>query len=61
MKWYHGYICDFDRNEGYYKIKYEDGDIEECDREEIATMLHKPNNNNIIQALAATWYERVEA
>ena len=24
-------------------------------------MLHKPNNNNIIQALAATRYERVKA
>ena len=24
-------------------------------------MLHQPNNNNIIQALAATWYKRVEA
>jgi hypothetical protein len=30
-----GYICDFHTKEGYYKIKYQDGDIEEATKEEI--------------------------
>jgi hypothetical protein len=30
-----GYICDFDTKEGYYKIKYQDDDIEEATGEEI--------------------------
>jgi hypothetical protein len=30
-----GYICGFDTKEGYYKIKYQDGDIEEATEEEI--------------------------
>jgi hypothetical protein len=28
-----GYICGFDTKEGYYKIKYQDGDIEEATEE----------------------------
>jgi hypothetical protein len=34
-----GYICSFDTKEGYYKIKYQDGDIEEAAEEEIHRML----------------------
>jgi hypothetical protein len=30
-----GYICGFDTKEGYYKIKYQDGNIEEATEEEI--------------------------
>jgi hypothetical protein len=30
-----GYICGFDTKEGYYKIIYQDGDIEEATEEEI--------------------------
>jgi hypothetical protein len=34
-----GYICGFDTKEGYYKIKYQDGDIEEATEEEIDRMI----------------------
>jgi hypothetical protein len=34
-----GYICDFDTKEGYYKIKYQDGDIEEATEDEVERML----------------------
>jgi hypothetical protein len=34
-----GYICGFDTKEGYYKIKYQDGDIEEATKEEVNRML----------------------
>jgi hypothetical protein len=30
-----GYICGFDTKEGYYKIKFRDGDIEEATEEEV--------------------------
>ena len=33
-----GYICDFDKKEGYYKVKYQDGDTEEYNKEEIGTI-----------------------
>jgi hypothetical protein len=34
-----GYICGFDTKEGYYKIKYQDGDIKEATKEETDRML----------------------
>jgi hypothetical protein len=34
-----GYICGFDTKEGYYKIEYQDGDIEEATKEEVYRML----------------------
>jgi hypothetical protein len=34
-----GYICGFDTKEGYYKVKYQDDDIEEATEEEIDRML----------------------
>ena len=60
-KYHRGTIRSFDENEGYYEVKYEDGDEEEHDAEEIKTLLHKPDTRNMFQALAATRYERVEA
>jgi len=59
-KYYRGYICDFDDKEGYYKVKYEDGDIAEYNEVEIEGMRHKPDKNNIILAMAATRFERVQ-
>ena len=55
-----GYISDFDKKEGYYKVRYHDGDSEECTEEEIATML-KPTekNTNVMRALATTKHERI--
>ena len=51
-----GYICDFDKKEGYYKVKYQDGATED----ETETMLHKTKRNiNILQALSATNHERI--
>jgi hypothetical protein len=54
-----GYICDFDTKEGYYKIKYQDGDIEEATEEEIDRMLHKPNKTSMARALSATRFNRI--
>ena len=54
-------ICDFDAKEGYYKVKYNDGNTEEYTKEEIKTMLHKPDVRNIQQTMAATRHEQVEA
>ena len=49
-----GYICDFSKKEGFYKVKYQDGE------EEIETMLHKTKqNSNILQVLAATKHKRI--
>ena len=59
-KYYRGYIYDFDSKEGYYKVRYEDGDAAEYDEDEIKKMLHKPNQNNIRAAMKATRYERTE-
>jgi hypothetical protein len=42
-KIYTGYICEFDPRDGFYKIKYQDGDIEEGTEEEISRLLKKPN------------------
>jgi hypothetical protein len=38
-----GYICEFDPRDGFYKIKYQDGDIEEGTEEKISRLLKKPN------------------
>ena len=55
-----GYICDFDAKQGYYKVKYRDGDTEEYNEEEIGTMLHKTTRNtNILQAMSATKHESI--
>jgi hypothetical protein len=49
-----GYICGFDTKEGYYKVKYQDGDIEETTEEEIDRMLRRPNKTAMARALSAT-------
>jgi hypothetical protein len=56
-----GYICEFDRRDGFYKIKYQDGDIEEGTEEEISQLLKKPNQTAWNQALSATIFERAHA
>jgi hypothetical protein len=38
-----GYICEFYPKDGFYKIKYQDGVIEEGTEEEISRLLKKPN------------------
>ena len=54
-----GYICDFDKKEGYYKVKYQDGNTEEYEEKEIETMLRPTERNtNILRALAATKHDR---
>ena len=58
-KYHQGYICDFDDKEGYYKARYEDGDIEEYDEDQMKNILHRPNNWNIRAAMAKTRFERV--
>jgi hypothetical protein len=52
------YICEFDSKYGFYKIKYQDGDIEEGTEEEISRLLKKPNQTAWKQALSATIFER---
>jgi hypothetical protein len=54
-----GYICGFDTKEGYYKVKYQDGDIEEATEEEVERMLEKPNKTAMAQALSATRFNRI--
>jgi hypothetical protein len=54
-----GYVCGFDTKEGYYKIKYQDGDIEEATEEEIDRMLKKPNKTSMARALSATRFDRI--
>jgi hypothetical protein len=54
-----GYICGFDTKEGYYKIKYQDGDIEEATEEEIHWMLKKPNKMSMARALSANRFTRI--
>ena len=54
-------ICGFDGKEGFYKVKYRDGDIEEGDETDIAKILKPPNKTSWKQALAATRFERVQA
>jgi hypothetical protein len=38
-KIHQGYICEFDTKDGFYKIGYQDGDIEEGTEEEISGLL----------------------
>jgi hypothetical protein len=54
-----GYTCGFDTKEGYYKIKYQDGDIEEATEAEIDRMLRKPNKTSLARALSATRFDRI--
>jgi hypothetical protein len=54
-----GYICGFDTKEGYYKIKYQDGDIEEATEEEIDQMLRKPNKTSMARALSAMRFKQI--
>jgi hypothetical protein len=56
-----GYICEFDPKDGFYKIKYQDGDIEEGTEEEISRLLKRPNQTAWKQALSATISERAHA
>jgi hypothetical protein len=46
-----GYICEFDSKDGFYNIKYQDGDIEKGTEEEISRLLKKPNQTAWKQAL----------
>jgi hypothetical protein len=55
------YICKFDPKDGFYNIKYQDGDIEEGTEEEISRLLKKPNQIAWKQALSATIFERAHA
>jgi hypothetical protein len=56
-----GYIYGFDTKEGYYQIKYQDGDTEEATEEEVDRMIKKPNKTSMARALSATSYDRVYA
>jgi hypothetical protein len=60
-KIHRGYICEFDQKDGFYKIKYQDGDTEEGTEEEIRRVIKKPNQTARKQALSATIFERVHA
>jgi hypothetical protein len=52
------YICGFDTKEGYYKNKYQDGDIKEATEEEVDRML-KPNKTSMARALSATRFDQI--
>jgi hypothetical protein len=54
-----GYICGFDTKEGYYKIKYQDCDIEEATEDEINWMLKKPNKIAMARVLSETRFDRI--
>ena len=55
-----GYIYGFDEKEGYYKVKYRDGDTAEYSEAEIETMLHRAERNtNLLQALSTIKHERI--
>jgi hypothetical protein len=56
-----GYICEFDPKDGFYTIKYQDGDIEEGTEDKISRLLKKPNQTAWKQALSATIFERAHA
>ena len=46
---YHGTVIDYDEDEGYYKIQYDDGDEEEMDMEDVKQYTndkHRPILNN---------------
>lgn len=64
LKWYCGYICDYNDKEGYYEVKYKDNDIaiykmKKRPKQDYYT--NKPSNDNLIQEMAATSYSRIEA
>jgi hypothetical protein len=50
---------DIDTKEGYYKIKYQDGDIEEATEDEVEQMLEKPNKTSMARALSAARFDRI--
>jgi hypothetical protein len=56
-----GYICEFDPKDGFYKIEYQDGDMEEGSEEEISQLLKEPNQTAWKQALSAIIFERGHA
>jgi hypothetical protein len=56
-----GYICEFDLKDGFYKIKYQDGDIEEGTEEEISRLLKKQNQTAWKQALSTNIFQRAHA
>ena len=58
-KIHQGYIYDYDKYEGYYKVQHEDDDSEEYDKNELSKMLKK-FDQNYQQAMAATRFERVQ-
>ena len=60
-KYHQGYICDYNSKEGYYKVRLKNEDSVEYDHEQIATMLHKLDKNNLIQALSAVQFDRIQA
>jgi hypothetical protein len=60
-KIHQGYICKFDPKDGFYKIKYQDGDLEEGTEEEISRLLKKTHQTAWKQALSATIFERAHA
>ena len=60
-KTYQGYICDYDKTNGYYKLIFEDGDNVEYNHKEIAMMLHKLDKSNLLQELVATRFVCVKA
>ena len=57
---YRGHIYDFNKKEGYYKVKYQDGDTEEYGEEKIGTMLHQTKKSkNIMRAQTVTKHEQI--
>ena len=53
-KIHQGYIYDYNKYEGYYKVQYEDDNSEEYDKKEISNMLKKFDQSNYRQAMTAT-------
>jgi hypothetical protein len=49
------------QKDGFYKIKYQDGDIEEGTEEEISWLLKIPNQTAWKQTLSASIFERAHA
>jgi hypothetical protein len=60
-KIHQGYICKFYPKDGFYKTKYQDGDLEEGTEEEISRLLKKTHQTAWKQALSATIFERAHA
>ena len=62
-QFHEGKIIQYDRINGYYKVRYKDNDEEEYDETEIAAMLKEPSKSdkdNLQRAMSATRYERSE-